>query len=709
MAIASVFIDVNAAKAINALKKINDGGKRLSRTFNVLEKRNKGLTTKFNNLGKIIAGVGLAEFGRRAISTAANFEKLEVRLKLLTEQNGTFKRSLDIASEAQKTFGLSSTEALEGITNITARLAPLNVGVEDIKTTFFGFNTAAKLAGASTIEASNAFRQLAQALGSGRLQGDEFRSIAEQVPTLLAPIAAELNTTVGGLKQFAADGKLTSEVVLRALAKIGNDGGAQLKKLLENDPTQVFKDFRNAVEDLEIAVGKAFLPTAKETVKVLTLLVDVVAMIPEPIITFVGVTTTLVATLTIAIPIVKAFIGTIKTLIAVVKGAALIMGGPLTIAIAALVAATGLAIHQVVKHKKAQKEFNDLLKTDSKETINKQIELLEEKIKKEKESTSMVSGLGVAEVANTQKYKDQIVQLKERLKFLEMTREEQLKAQGFTDKDIEDMNKEDQLTAFLNQNTKKPLGPRKFDAKAGEEAANSIKLIKRRIQLKQTEDETDRDLLDLQFQHTDKIREALNIEDETRRIQKLELLNKEFMIDKQDILNSKLKDSVSIGKELGDTLEQGLVENIKGAINGTQTFGQAMTNVLNRLKDKLLDRALSNAFSGIGDAIFGGEKGGGLLGGLLGGIFGKRATGGAVKAGKSFIVGEKGPEIFTPNSSGMISPNSSLGAVSINVNVDASGTEVQGSDSKGNELGQQIAIAIQSELIKQKRVGGLLA
>ena len=432
-------------------------------------------------------------------------------------------------------------------------------------------------------------------------------------------------------------------------------------------------------------------------------------MIPEPIITFVGVTTTLVATLTIAIPIVKAFIGTIKTLIAVVKGAALIMGGPLTIAIAALVAATGLAIHQVVKHKKAQKEFNDLLKTDSKETINKQIELLEEKIKKEKESTSMVSGLGVAEVANTQKYKDQIVQLKERLKFLEMTREEQLKAQGFTDKDIEDMNKEDQLTAFLNQNTKKPLGPRKFDAKAGEEAANSIKLIKRRIQLKQTEDETDRDLLDLQFQHTDKIREALNIEDETLRIQKLELLNKEFMIDKQDILNSKLKDSVSIGKELGDTLEQGLVENIKGAINGTQTFGQAMTNVLNRLKDKLLDRALSNAFSGIGDAIFGGEKGGGLLGGLLGGIFGKRATGGAVKAGKSFIVGEKGPEIFTPNSSGMISPNSSLGAVSINVNVDASGTEVQGSDSKGNELGQQIAIAIQSELIKQKRVGGLLS
>ena len=50
-----------------------------------------------------------------------------------------------------------------------------------------------------------------------------------------------------------------------------------------------------------------------------------------------------------------------------------------------------------------------------------------------------------------------------------------------------------------------------------------------------------------------------------------------------------------------------------------------------------------------------------------------------------------------------------MGAVNINVNVDASGSEVEGSDTRGNELGQQIAVAIQSEIIKQKRSGGLLA
>ena len=46
-----------------------------------------------------------------------------------------------------------------------------------------------------------------------------------------------------------------------------------------------------------------------------------------------------------------------------------------------------------------------------------------------------------------------------------------------------------------------------------------------------------------------------------------------------------------------------------------------------------------------------------------------------------------------------------MGSVNINVNVDASGSEVEGSDTKGNELEQQIAIAIQSEIIKQKRSG----
>ena len=244
-----------------------------TRALNGVQNQTNKLQNSFNGLRNAIAATGIVILGRQAINTSANFEKLKVRLGLLTKESGTFSKSLKIASDAQKAFGLSATEALEGVTDITARLAPLKVGVDDIRTVFFGFNTAAKLAGASAIESSNAFRQLAQALGSGRLAGDEFRSVSEQVPTVLAPIAEELGVTIGELKQLAADGKLTSDVVLRALARVGNEGSGFLKELLRNDPTQVFKNFSNATEDLSRAFGDQLRPAVEEVTILLTELI----------------------------------------------------------------------------------------------------------------------------------------------------------------------------------------------------------------------------------------------------------------------------------------------------------------------------------------------------------------------------------------------------------------------------------------------------
>ena len=93
----------------------------------------------------------------------------------------------------------------------------------------------------------------------------------------------------------------------------------------------------------------------------------------------------------------------------------------------------------------------------------------------------------------------------------------------------------------------------------------------------------------------------------------------------------------------------------------------------------------------------------------IGGFF--RADGGPVSRGKSYIVGERGPEMFTPGSTGMITPNHELGGSSTNVvvNVDASGSSVEGDEQRGRELGRLISVAVQSELLEQKRPGGLLA
>ena len=704
MAFASVVIDV-VDKASNKLKAINNQANKAARDFSKLDKRAGGVTKRFNGLAKALTAGALLEVGRRSINTAANFQKLQLRLKLLTEATGEFSEAQKIATKGQKLFGMSATEALDGVTNITARLKPLGVSLQDIETTFIGFNTAAKLGGASAQEASNAFRQLAQALGSGRLAGDEFRSVSEQVPLILKPLADELNVSTGELKELAAQGKLTSEVVIRALRKLGKSGAEDLKKILDNDPTQVFKNLQNEVENLQIAVGSALLPAAKASTQALTVLAKVVNGLPPEFVSVAAGLTTILATVTLVTPAIKAMGVTLAVLTKKFVILKTLLAGPVVAGIVAVGLALNYAVNDIKKRIDAEKELQDTIKNGSEVQAEAIIKIKEEELARE-EARSAHGRDRISRDKNIAKIKEEIKALKDRKAF--MKEHNELMEKNKTYKVGEYTYDSASGQAISGPDIKQE--ERGFKAGSlDEKEAKKVKLLKQRIQIKQQENDIDRQLLERQFEFQNKMEAAMEIEDDALRLEKSRLLLKDYQIDRQEILNQKVKDQVNISKELGDTLEQGLVENIKGAINGTQTFGEAMGNVLNNLKNKLMDRALSNLFSGIGDAVFGdGGKNKGILGGFLGGLF--KANGGPVRQGGSYIVGERGPELFTPRASGNITPNSAMGgSTSIVVNVDANESQVSGNTAQGNELGQQIAIAIQSELIKQKRSGGLLA
>ena len=184
----------------------------------------------------------------------------------------------------------------------------------------------------------------------------------------------------------------------------------------------------------------------------------------------------------------------------------------------------------------------------------------------------------------------------------------------------------------------------------------------------------------------------------------------ENLIDKEKIENlvreeASLKRQVDTAKKLQDAFDniaksiQGdIKEGIKGLIKGTSTLG----DLLNNVADRFLDIALNQA-------LFGNIGGDSITGGLF--KFLGFAKGGRPPVGKPSIVGEKGPELFVPRSSGTIIPNNKLGgggSTSVVVNVDASGSDVQGDDAGGQELGSLIAAAVQGELVKQQRPGGLL-
>lgn len=554
-----------------------------TRALNGVQQKTNQLQNSFNGLRNIIAATGIAVVGTQAVRTAANFEKLNVRLGLLTKASGTFARSQEIASDAQKAFGLSATEALEGITDITARLAPLNVGVEDIKSTFFGFNTAAKLAGASTIEASNAFRQLAQALGSGRLQGDEFRSISEQIPTLLAPVADELDTTVGELKEFASQGKITSEVVLRALRKIEKDGGASLKELIANDPTQVFKNLSNETENLSRAFGESLMPVVIPVVKALTEITEaatdfVNSPVGQTALIFTGIA---LAAKGAAVALIAAKAGFIAA-----GGAAVIFGAAMNaIPFVALATGIGAVTTAIIKKRKEQKKLNDVIKEGTKEEVN-----------------------------------NALTTLQARLEVLQSLK----RGSAFRLKQIENIK-------------------------------TSITLLNERLAvLKQVDDKTG----DIE-NTTNKISEAF--------------------------------------KKIGDDIGKGVSDALHDAILQTKSLGDAARSILRGIASDLLRLGINTLLKSTSLGIFSNLTG--------------FANGGRPPVNRPSIVGEKGPEIFVPSTAGTIIPNDKIGGSSTNivVNVDATNTEVNGDDGTANELGRLIAVAVQSEILEQKRAGGLLA
>ena len=595
-----------------------------TRSLQAVQNKTKNLNAGIGRLRGAIASIGIGLLAKNAIQTSASFEKLNVRLGLLTKANGTFARSQEIAAEAQKLFGLSATEALEGITNITARLQPLGVGVEDIRTTFIGFNTAAKLAGASAMESSAAFRQLAQALGSGRLQGDEFRSIAEQVPTILAPIAAELGTTVGGLKKFASEGKLTSDVVIRALKKVELDGAASLKALLENDPTQVFKNFSNATEDLSRAFGDLLKPAALTATKELTKFVTVVT---EFVQTDAGQATLLIVgiaaaakALAVAVPIAGAAVVAFTAKIAALKIAVLGLSGAIAATgIGAFVIALGALTTQIIKTKREQNELNQAIMDGSEdqvtEQLNKQLEIQKK--------------------------------LEERLK----------NANGRTKVSLENKIKEVEADIRLLEGRRTTL--------------ESDQLINDKL--------TERNELLNQ-----------NAANQDKNIQKTKEQNEE------------LKRQQGLFTQITDNIASGVSDALVGAIEGTRTLGEAARSIVNNLASDLLRLGVNT-----------------LLKRSFGGIFSNLpglANGGSAQAGRSYLVGERGPEIFTPKRSGVVIPNNQISSGSsggivnnINVNVSAEGMQSNANEDRGKELGVALASAIQSELIKQKRPGGLLA
>ena len=187
--------------------------------------------------------------------------------------------------------------------------------------------------------------------------------------------------------------------------------------------------------------------------------------------------------------------------------------------------------------------------------------------------------------------------------------------------------------------------------------------------------------------------------------------------------------------DLSTAIRDGFEESFKGIIKGTMSVQDAFRNMFSRIADHFLDMAarmaaaqLQRGFLSLFSNLFSFGMDSNPLGMRQQGVGASAnmlnrhavgssavqpvlnfANGGRPPVGRPSIVGERGAELFVPDRAGTIIPNHAMGGTNIVVNVDASGSNVEGDEDEGRALGIALSAAIETELIKQKRPGGFLA
>lgn len=168
----------------------------------------------------VIATLGIGMAARQVLEWSDSYTALINRLALVSKNaKDLVEKEKSLFEMSQKTYSsYSNTVGL--YTRLAMTSATLGNNHTKLLSVVKSVNMAFVLSGANAAEAAGATLQLAQALGSGFLRGQEFNAVAEQAPLILIAIAAETGKTAGALKDLAAEGQITSELVIKSLANM---------------------------------------------------------------------------------------------------------------------------------------------------------------------------------------------------------------------------------------------------------------------------------------------------------------------------------------------------------------------------------------------------------------------------------------------------------------------------------------------------------
>lgn len=257
--VANVAINVDAANAIQQLNRVKTAATDVQGGFNSAAAGAKGLGGALQAaLGPLLTITTALTAVKAGLDTAFERGAAEQRLRNITSSAGEFNAAMALAADTSAKFGLTQTESTKALADVYSRLKGVGFGLQETGQIYQGFNAIAKQSGLAGEEAAGAFFQLSQALGKGKLNGDEFVIIAERMPQLLDAIAQTTGKSRGELQGMAQDGKITSQVLYEALS-----GAAAASENLNGKLTaqqQTFNNLRQVTDQLLNSIGQVFAP-----------------------------------------------------------------------------------------------------------------------------------------------------------------------------------------------------------------------------------------------------------------------------------------------------------------------------------------------------------------------------------------------------------------------------------------------------------------
>ena len=208
-------------------EKVKELNAELAKTENVAEQAAGGL----GKIGTLLAGFASVAFAKSMLDTADAMQSINSQVRQVTSSETEYlavqRQLLDVANNTRAS--LESTASL--YVSTSRALKDYGYTQQEILQFTEATNNAMTIGGVGAQQQAAALMQLSQALGSGVLQGDEFKSIAEAAPILLDTIAEYMGKSRAEIKKLGSEGQLTADVIFKAISGASEKFGEQAAKM----------------------------------------------------------------------------------------------------------------------------------------------------------------------------------------------------------------------------------------------------------------------------------------------------------------------------------------------------------------------------------------------------------------------------------------------------------------------------------------------